>query len=90
MGHLLKPNQHLDKMQRYITKHHTDFVDLGQQQRVENINLEKDDIRFTRRMMELFNKKSIANAAYVTHSLTVKKDAVTRLKKYVGNASPSD
>ena len=40
--------------------------------------------------MELFNKKSIANAAYITHSLTVKKDAVTRLKKYVGQASPRD
>ena len=40
--------------------------------------------------MELFNKKSIANAAYITHSLTVKKDAVARLKKYVGQASPRD
>jgi hypothetical protein len=41
-------------------------------------------------MMELFNKKSIANAAYITHSLSVKKDAVTRLKKYVGQANPND
>lgn len=37
--------------------------------------------------MEIHNKKSISTAAHVTNSLSVKKDAINRLKKYVGDCS---
>ena len=51
---------------------------------MENIHLEKDDLRYTRRMMETHNNKSISIGATVTNTLRCKKDAITRLKKYVG------
>lgn len=37
--------------------------------------------------METHNKKSISRAAHVTNTLQVKKDAIARLKKYVGDCS---
>lgn len=66
------------------------YKDLGARQRVENIKLEKDDIRDTRRIMETYNNKSISNAATKTFTLTCKKDAITRLKKYVKDPTPFD
>jgi len=48
------------------------------------LQLEKDDIRFTRRIIETHSRKSIEQAANVTKSLAVKKEALARLQKYVG------
>ena len=50
------------------------------------MHLEKDDIRHMRRIMELSNNKSISIAANITKSLGCKKDAIVRLKTYVGQA----
>lgn len=50
------------------------------------MHLEKDDIRHTRRIMETYNNKSI-NTAATKFALTCKKDAITRLKKYVHKTS---
>jgi len=57
---------------------------LGHKQRGENLQLEKDDIRFTRRIIETHGRKSIEKAANVTKTLAVKKEVIERLKKYVG------
>ena len=53
---------------------------------MENIHLEKEDMRYTRRIMELANNKSISYAANVTKSLGCKRDAIAKLKGYVGQA----
>jgi hypothetical protein len=70
--------------ERFTTSTSIQFRDLGHNQRMENIHLEKDDIRHTRRIMELANNKSISVAANITKSLGCKKDAIVRLKSYVG------
>lgn len=54
------------------------------------MHLEKDDIRFTRRVMELSNNESISYAANITKSLGCKKDAIARLKNYVGRHEPEN
>jgi hypothetical protein len=63
-------------MSRLSTHNSREYKDLGHEQRVENIHLEKDDIRFTRRMMETHNNKSISIGATVTNTLRCKKDAI--------------
>jgi len=75
---------HFKESERFTTHNSREYQDLGQEQRMENIHLEKDDIRFTRRMMETHNNKSISIGATVTNTLRCKKDAIVRLKKYVG------
>lgn len=92
---LLKPFNHTKNLnfperERLVTKSSIDYKDLGHKQRVENIKLEKDDIRDTRRIMETYNNKSISNAASKTFTMTCKKDAITRLKKYVKDPTPFD
>lgn len=70
---------------RFSTSNSIQFKDLGHTQRISNLNLEKDDIRHTRRMMDLHNNKAISYAANVTHSIATRKDAINRLRQYVGN-----
>lgn len=79
-------NMNFKEKERFETHNSREYQDLGQQQRIENIHLEKDDLRYTRRMMETHNNKSISIGATVTNTLRCKKDAITRLKKYVGTA----
>ncbi len=86
---LLKPCHNFKKLKfdeedRFTTSNSIHFKDLGKKQREENLHLEKDDIRFTRRIMETHNNQSITTAANVTNSLGCRKDAINRLKKYVG------
>jgi hypothetical protein len=69
----------MHRKQRYITTNSVQYRDLGAKQRGENLQLEKDDIRFTRRIIETHNRKSIEHAANVTKSLAVKKEALARL-----------
>ena len=40
--------------------------------------------------MDNYNNKSISTAAVKTHTLTCKKDAIHRLKKYVKDPTPFD
>jgi len=76
---ILKPDPTMHRKQRYITTNSVQYRDLGAKQRSENLQLEKDDIRFTRRIIETHNRKSIEHAANVTKSLAVKKEALARL-----------
>ena len=89
LDQLLKPCSNFKKLkfdskERFTTSNSIHFKDQGKQQREGNIHLEKDDLRFTRRIMETHNNHSISVGANVTHSLGCKKDAINRLKKYVG------
>ena len=91
MDQLLKPfHNHkilsYPEKDRFSTSTSIQFKDLGHQQRIENIQLQKDDIRHTRRIMELSNNQSISHAVNVTKSIGCKKDAIARLKTYVGQA----
>jgi len=43
------------------------------------MSLEKDDLRHTRRMLELAGQRSIRHGADVSGSLGVKKDVIKRL-----------
>jgi len=52
--------------------------------------LEKDDIRFTRRIIETHSRKSIEQAANVTKTLGVKQATLARLQKYVGPDEHTD
>ena len=52
--------------------------------------MEKDDIRFTRRIIETNSRSSIALAANVTKSLAVKNEVIERLKKYVNTDNYND
>jgi len=69
-------NLNFPDRERFVTHNSIQYKDLGQKQRVENIKLEKDDIRDTRRMMDNYNNKSISTAANKTYTLTCKKDAI--------------
>lgn len=85
---LLKPYYHQKNLsqtedERFTTHNSEIFRDLGAKQRVENITLEKDDIRHTRRIMEQYHNKSISQAANKTFTLSCKRDAIPRLRKYV-------
>lgn len=51
-------------------------MDRGETQRHENLKLEKDDLRFTRRILENSNNKSIGTAIHVTKTLGCRQDAV--------------
>tara|TARA_B110000285_G_C14908702_1_gene506819 strand:+ start:212 stop:466 length:255 start_codon:yes stop_codon:yes gene_type:complete len=80
----------MHRKQRYITTNSVQYRDLGEKQRGENLQLEKDDIRFTRRIIETHNRQSIEHAANVTKSLAVKKETLARLQKYVGKDQNTD
>lgn len=70
---------------RFSTSNSIQFKDLGHTQRTNNLNLEKDDLRHTRRMMDMHNNKAISYAANVSNSIATRKDAINRLRQYVGN-----
>lgn len=50
---------------------------------MENLELEKDDLRFTRRMLENNNNKSMGTALHITQVLKCRPDAVKRMKNYI-------
>lgn len=78
---LLKPSmfESFTTHQRFITSNRDHFADRGHKQRTENMSLEKDDLRHTRRMLELAGQRSIRHGADVSGSLGVKKDVIKRL-----------
>jgi len=81
---LLKPRTlSQSKNDTFITTNSEKFKDLGQQQRLENISVDKNEYRHIRRIMDINNRTSIRVAADVTNSMTLNKDVVNRLKKYV-------
>ena len=46
------------------------------------MHLEKDDLRFTRRMLELNNNKTLGTGLHVTRTLRCRADAARRMKAY--------
>lgn len=74
---------------RFSTSNSIQFKDLGHTQRTNNLNLEKDDLRHTRRMMDMHNSKAISYAANVSNSIAIRKDAVNKMRQYVGNQDVS-
>lgn len=90
---ILKPfgnikNLKFSDKERFVTHNSIHYKDLGHRQRIENLKLEKDDIKDTRRIMDNYNNKSISTAANKVFSFTCKKEAINRLRKYVKDPTP--
>lgn len=88
MGSILQPflhNKALSKVKydRFLTEKKESLKDRGHKQRMENLSLEKDDLRFTRRMLENNNNKSLGTALHITQVLKCRPDAVKRMKNYI-------
>lgn len=92
LGTLLQPyltNRHFKNQpfDPFTTEKSESLIDRGEAQRHENLKLEKDDLRFTRRILENSNNKSIGTAIHVTKTLGCRADAVARMKQYFSGST---
>lgn len=88
MNSILQPflnNKHLRGISynRFTTENRESLKDRGQKQRLENTQLEKDDLRFTRRILENNNNKSLSTSLHITKALRARPEACKQMKKYV-------
>ena len=88
MESVLSPGTYWKKMRisdedRFVSEGMDSMRNRGQSQIVSNTNLERDDIRHTRRFMDMYSNKALMHAAEITRSFNTSPAAVDRIKKYM-------